>query len=140
MLDLDHPHSANIFAAARQLDLILDCCKQMTLAEGPHRLFVLEIMRPAFAALRWLNEFRFDNSASLAKGVDALESQATALAQLPSQFPGQRGYGSLAACPVCGKTPRKPDKYDPKPYCPHCLKVVMPSYGSVSDGFGTEFI
>jgi len=140
MLDLDHPHSANIFAAARQLDLILDCCKQITLEEGPHRLFVLEIMRPAFAALRWLNEFRFDNSASLATDVDALESQATALAGFPSQSPGQRKYGGHATCPACGKPPRKADKYDPKPYCPHCLNVVMPAYCSVSDGFGTEAI
>ena len=41
---------------------------------------MLEIVRPAFFALRWLNTARFDDSAEIAAAISELEQQVEALA------------------------------------------------------------
>src|SRR5262245_35025974 len=45
MLDLDHPDTPHVFAAARQEDFVLDCCKRITLSGAAGRLFMLEVIR-----------------------------------------------------------------------------------------------
>jgi hypothetical protein len=75
MLDLDQPQTPHVFAASRQLDLILDYLKRITYADSPGRLWMLEIIRPCFAALRWLQAQRFaadSMAARLMAGVPVL--------------------------------------------------------------------
>lgn len=143
MLDLDHSSTPWVFAAARQEDMILEYCKRITLAGEHGRRFMLEVVRPAFAALRWLNRERFGDSVSIVSGIDQLEREVEALATLPLVNPDHRG-GPAALCPACGGKPTiTPDEYAPTPYCSECLDVIMPGLGRVrscQEGFGTDAI
>jgi hypothetical protein len=143
MLDLDHPRTPHVFAASRQEDLILDYCKRISLSDKNARLFMLEVIRPAFAALRWLNGNRFGNAAHIAKSVDQLEQQVEKLARLPQRDPHRRIAGYSERCPVCNEPRTEPYQYDPTPCCPNCLGIIMPSLTRVRScehGFGTEAI
>src|SRR5262245_47823783 len=73
MLDLDHPRTPHVFAASRQLDLILDYLKRISCADRKGRLFMLEILRPCFAALRWLQAQRFADEPHVVTGIEELE-------------------------------------------------------------------
>lgn len=138
MLDLSHPRTPHIFAAARQEDLILDCCKQMKLSHADDRRFLLEVVRPAFAALRWLSTARFAADSRIAASVDALEQQVEQLAALPVRS----DEGELdVQCPACGGGPTVASNDSPLPYCPQCLEVVMPAVQRIrssEEGFGTD--
>lgn len=142
MLDLDHPRTPLVFAASTQLDLILDYCKKITLSGTAGRQFMLEVIRPSFAALRWLAANRFADEPLIANGIAELERQAEKLAKLPLSNPEHRG-GPAAVCPACGGTPNAPNKYDRTSYCSPCLDVIMPGLMRVrssDEGFGTEAI
>src|SRR3954451_18709605 len=82
MLDLDHPQAAHRFAAAIQLDLICDYHKRITTSDRAGRLFKLEIIRPSFVALRWLNAERFEGSPAIAASLAELETKTEELACL----------------------------------------------------------
>src|SRR5262245_62122107 len=101
MLDLDHPQTPHVFAASRQLDLILDYLKRITYAASKERPHLLEIIRPCFAALRWLQAERFADEPHIAPGIDELERAAERLARLGdgrAEWPA----GELpTACPRC---------------------------------------
>src|SRR5215203_6199101 len=102
MLNPDHPQSAHVYAASWQIELILDCCKRITLlGRTPARRAFVEIMRPAFAALRWLNRERFGHSRRIDKIVDRLEREAEALADLPVAYPPPH-TAAPTRCPTCG--------------------------------------
>jgi hypothetical protein len=135
MLDLTNPKSAHIFAASRQLDVILGTCKEITTIQGDRRFFRLEVVRPTFAALRWLNAQRFGNSQSIEEAIDELERQADALAALPTS--PAITLASPIICPSCGGELTKPHQYNPQPYCSPCLQMIMPSHGRLDQGFGT---
>jgi hypothetical protein len=131
-----------VFAASRQLDLILDYCKRISLSGVDGRRFMLEVTRPAFAALRWLAAHRFANEPSIADGIAKLERQAEQLAGLPLRDPDHRG-GPARRCPACGARPTAPSKYDPISYCSSCLDLIMPGLRqleSCQEGFGTDAI
>jgi hypothetical protein len=131
-----------VFAASRQEDLILDYCRRITLEDGAGRRFMQEVLRPAFAALRWLNRERFDNSVSIGSGIDQLEREVAALVALPLVNSYEQG-APAARCPACGGKPTAPSKYDPTPYCTKCLDVIMPGLSrlrSCEEGFGTDAI
>lgn len=51
MLNLDHLQTPHVFAAAKQLDLILQYSKLATLGSGKHRFDFYQIVEPAFGAL-----------------------------------------------------------------------------------------
>jgi hypothetical protein len=143
VLDLDDPRTPHIFAASWQLDFILDNVKRISLSDKRSRLFTLEVIRPAFAALRWLNKTRFGQSPKIANNIDELERQTEKLANLSLQCPGQLLLGYPDNCPVCGEFRQGPNEYDPRPYCSACLDVIMPSLSSVQsceEGFHTEAI
>lgn len=142
MLDLGHPRTPHVCAASRQLDLILDCAKRITLSGGDGRRFMLEVARPAFAALRWLAANRFTDEPHIADGIDELERQAEQLAGLPLRDSDRRGE-PVAQCPVCGGKPTRPHKYNQISYCSPCLDVIMPGLQRVRScdkGFGTDAI
>jgi hypothetical protein len=142
MLDLTHPQAPHRFAASKQLDLILDYCKRITLQGESGRRFMLEVARPAFAALRWLNEQHFRGSPDIRDGVNEFEAAAESLVRMPLVEAEPRQY-KFSRCPVCGDSPEGPDKYDPTPYCSRCLYVIIPALSrlrSSDRGFGTEAI
>jgi hypothetical protein len=142
MLDLDHPRTPFVFAASQQLDLIIDYCKRITLSGTSGRLFMLEVIRPAFVALRWLASERFPDSPEIAASVAELEREAEQLAELPLLNPDQSG-GPAERCPACGRPPNAPDMYDPTSYCWECLELIRPGLMRVQSdeqGFGTESI
>jgi hypothetical protein len=100
---------------------------------------MLEVIRPAFAALRWLNAMRFEGSAEIAGAIAELERQVEALAGMPLLDPDHRG-GPASRCPACGGKPTSPSTYDPVPYCSPCLGVIMPGLQACREGFGTDAI
>lgn len=75
MLDLRHPRIPHVFAASRQEDLILEYCKRITLSGAESRRFMLEVVRPAFAALRWLAAIRFADKPQILHTIAELERQ-----------------------------------------------------------------
>src|SRR5262245_10328470 len=101
MLDLDHPQTPHVFAASRQIDLILDYAKRITLSGTAGRQFMLEVIRPAFAALRWLNTARFENAAEITEAITELEQQMEKLVGMQLLDPHHRG-GPASECPACG--------------------------------------
>jgi hypothetical protein len=142
MLFLDHPQTPHIFAAAMQLDLILDSCKLITLSDADSRLFKLEVIRPAFEALRWLAEHRFADEPHIVVGIAELEQQVEQLARLPLFDPVFHD-GSESRCPVCGVRPKPPYKYEPISFCSPCLQVIGPGLQRVQsreEGFGIDSI
>ena len=142
MLDLDHPRTPHVFAASCQEDLILDYCKRITLSGASGRRFMLEVVRPAFAALRWLAANRFADEPKIAVGITELEREVERLAGLPLRDPDHRG-GPATRCPACDGKPSVPSKYDSTSYCSPCLDVIMPGLlrvRSCDEGFGTDAI
>lgn len=142
MLDLNHSQTPFVFAASQQLDMILDYCKKITLSGTRGRHFMFEVIRPAFAALRWLAKERFADSPEIVASVAELERGAEQLAELPLLNPDHRG-GPAALCPACGRPPNAPNEYDPISYCSPCLNNIMPGLLRVrsnDEGFGTEAI
>jgi hypothetical protein len=138
MLDLSSPIAPHIIAASNQLDMILDRCKRATIGRAERRAFLIETIRPAFAALRWLNAERFGASAQVSSAISDLERQADELAGLPTE--GKRELLPPACCPACGGQLTEPHQYDPVPYCSRCLQIIMGALGRARDGFGTEAI
>lgn len=151
MLDLDHPQTPHVFAAARQLDLILDYCKRISYADSKERLFMLEIIRPCFAALRWLQTQRFADEPQIAASINELKRQVQALAQLGTGKAKQVGGDLPTKCPVCGERLTLYGVYEPHPglkvprerWCDPCLDIIMPALMRVESsnaGFGTDAI
>jgi hypothetical protein len=101
VLDLNHPKTPHVFAAARQLDLILGYLKKISYSDSRGRFFMMEVIRPCFAALRWLNTNRFEQSPKIAANIDALEERAERLSQLGEGKLVQTGPEPPARCPVC---------------------------------------
>jgi len=152
MLDLDHPRSQHVFAAAVQLDLILDYLKRISFSVSKERLHLLEIIRPCFAALRWLQIQRFAGEPHIACAIDDLEHAAEKLARLGD---GKAVWSSddmpPSKCPVCRKTLTTYGVYEPRPglkvprerWCTNCTEVAMPALERVRsshEGFGTDAI
>jgi len=152
MLDLDHPQTPHVFAASRQLDLILEYLKRITYAASPGRLQMLEIIRPCFAALRWLQAQRFADEPHIAAGIDELERAAERLAQLGD---GRAEWSAddmpPSKCPVCRRSLTTHGVYEPWPgfkvpkerWCSPCMDAAMTALERVRsghDGFGTDAI
>jgi hypothetical protein len=151
MLDLSHPQTPHIFAASNQLDMILNFCKRMSISTGKHRLDMLEIVRPCFAALRWLNSQRFGDSPDIATGTSDLEQAAERLARLGDGKADRPTGVPPSVCPVCDVKLTTYGVYEPSPglqvpkerWCSPCLGVIMPALQrlrSSSKGFGTNAI
>src|SRR5688572_1927726 len=116
MLDLDHPRTPHVFAASRQLDLILDYLKRISFADSKERLHLLEIIRPCFAALRWLQAQRFADEPHIAAGIGELERAAEQLARLGDGRAEWSADGVLPSrCPVCRQPLTTYGVYEPRP-------------------------
>lgn len=151
MLDLDHPSSAHVAAAANQMGFILTFAKNMTLSTGKCRADLYLIVEPAFAALRWLNENRFENAPRIAHRISNLQMLLKQLADMLHDETLEPPDGHKV-CPACGSQVTFAGRYQPhgvsftvpaERYCSRCLDTVMPAYWeleSMKNGFGTEAI
>jgi hypothetical protein len=151
LLDLSHPKTPHVFAAARQLDLILEYVKKISYSESRDRLGMIQIIRPCFVALRWLNTNQFGNSPVIAESIDALEEQADRLAHSGDGGLVQIVTKSLTRCPVCDTplTTSRPGclglflEARKEMYCSNCLGPTMKAYTlvcSIEEGFATAAI
>jgi hypothetical protein len=137
MLDDENPASADIVAAARQMDMILQLCKLITRQRtSAKRQYTLRISEPAFAALRWLNAGRFGNSADITAAIAETEKRAIDLAAMPTDSSSPLSW-PLEHCPACGEELTKPNKYETMSYCRKCLGTIMTGYGRLDQLFGT---
>lgn len=144
MLDTGNIHSADIVAASRQQDIILQLCKVLTLnGHAAGRQYTLRIMQPCFAALRWLNAERFNGSATIDSAISELQASAAQLAQMLTADPPPSGRYPKERCPACGAPSVAPFEYSPTAYCSACLNLIMPSLQKLrswNGGFGTDAI
>jgi hypothetical protein len=152
MLDLDGPRTQHVFAASKQLDLMFDYLKRISYAESKSRLFMLEVIRPCFAALRWLQLERFSDRPHIGAAIDELEQAAEDLAHLGDGAAKWSRYDLPPShCPVCGYTlhvsPRcemTEGVYVPENRtCLPCIEVVYEALRRARSGklgFGTDAI
>src|SRR5215207_9716821 len=141
MLDLDDPQTPYIFGAAFQLGLVFDYCKTITTGESyEERHRMVESMRPAFAALRWLNREKFSSSSEIASAIDAFESKVDELAAIPCGRTPRPFNDRVAICPCCNQGLRVPDQYESKRYCVKCFDVVIESHERCCEVFGADAI
>jgi hypothetical protein len=148
MLDLDHPMSQHIFAAARAEDTILTAARDMTTASRRARAQRRDGCAPAFAELRRLARERFADRRAIPPAIDELEQ---AIEQLAS-FPGvpEDWPPAKFKCPACGAALERRGTYGlPAPinptdiYCGRCLDIIMPALRvlrSMEEGFSTDAI
>ena len=151
MLDLSHHKTPHVFAAAKQLDLILEYLRKISYSASKGRLFMIEVIRPCFVALRWLNTNRFGGSPKIAANINALEEEAERLAQLGEGRLAQMRPEPPTRCPVCGKSLTTARQgclglltVSPKTrYCLNCLGPSLRAYSavcSIDEGFMTDAI
>ena len=80
MLDLNHPQTQHIFAAARLEDAVLECAKRIVSAQPSERLALLASCEQSIYAMRALNSERFGGSGSIASVIDELYAAMRSLA------------------------------------------------------------
>ena len=146
MLDLNHPMTPHIFAAARLNDAILECAKSMTRLSTPKRQELLQESLTRLERMRCLNTDHFEASPFVFAAIDELEHAVQALANVDVEEAAAASAAALEICPVCG-TPLTQVKLDymPRPedrlsvYCSPCLSVIFPARQKLdsSEGFGT---
>lgn len=148
MLDLDHPMSQHIFAAARAESAILVAARYMTVAARGERIRLRDGCAPAFTELRRLSHDHFADRRRISSAIDHLEQALAELAGLPG-VPDD-GPSAKYKCPACDADLERRGTYGfPAPdnptdiYCSPCLKIIMPPLStlrSIRDGFGTDAI
>lgn len=163
MLDLDHPMTKHIFAAARAHDAVLFAAKKMTIAGQQDRLSLKDSCQAPLAQLRQLAKEHFSDRPSILLAIDEFERAVAELASLPCV----PAYEALAHedCPACGSALLRRNEYGypptpwgvrrvfqlllrgpkgkPEIYCSGCLNMIMPALAALSScrgGFGTEAI
>lgn len=80
MLDLNHPQSKHIFAAARLEDAVRECAKRIVSAQPAERPALLALSEQSIEAMRKLNSERFGNSEFIAAAIDELQAAVRLLA------------------------------------------------------------
>jgi hypothetical protein len=145
MLNSDHPHSKNIFAAARLEDAILEQAKSMTLASSIRRRELLRECRQALSKMRTLNSEHFKSSAFISAAIDQLDESLHRLAELRDGSITEDRSAGEGCCAACGAeitnfvaVPSMPRSI----YCSPCLQIIMPALSKLRsfNGFATEAI
>jgi hypothetical protein len=148
VLDLDHPMTKYVFAAARAEDAVLIAARHMTAACRQERARLLEGCGPAFAELRRLARDHFMDCSTIPPAIDELERAVSQLAALPGV--PEDGPSAEYKCPACEAAMERRGKYgflapnNPTDiYCSPCLQIIMPSLSALRSwegGFGTDAI
>lgn len=148
MLDLDHPMTKHVFAAARAEDTVLMAARHMTVAGRRERAGLRDSCAAAFAELRRLALDHFADCPAIPPAIDELERSLAELASLPGV--PEDGPPAEYRCPACGAALERRGKYgfltpdNPTDiYCSPCLEIIMPSLSALRSwegGFGTDAI
>ncbi len=80
MLDLNHPQTEHIFAAARLQDAVMDGAKRIIAAQPSERQELLALCEQSIDSMRTLHSEHFRSSGSLATVIDELHAALRALA------------------------------------------------------------
>lgn len=149
MLDLNHPMTQYIFAAARLDDAILECAKSMTRVSTQKRQELLQDCLTRLERMRWLNEDHFKASPFVFAAIEEMQNAVQAVADVDVEEAAAANAAALDVCPVCG-TPLMQVKLDymPRPedrlsvYCSPCLSVIFPARQKLdsSEGFSIWLI
>jgi hypothetical protein len=145
MLDLDHPQSKHIFAAARLEDAILECAKKMTLAPSVRRREMLVECQQALGEMQALNSQHFESSPFIFDAIEELGRRLVQLAELCDGGIIEDMSAGEGCCAACGTqlTSFVPVPSIPRSiYCSPCLEIIMPALSKLrsGDGFRTDFI
>lgn len=148
MLDLEHPMTKHIFAAARAEAAVLMAARHMTIAGRRERVRLRDGCTTAFAELRRLACNQFADRPAIPPAIDELERSLGELASLPDV--PEDGLPAEYKCPACGAALERRGKYgflapdNPTDiYCSPCLEIIMPSLSALRSwegGFGTDAI
>jgi hypothetical protein len=123
MLDLNHPQSQSVFAAARHTDAILELSKLKTLVPTPQRAEILARIEYPISRLRKLNRERFGASSFIDRAISDLEAGCRAIAESRSSESRLDGRGN---CPVCGsQITHLPHQGHDMTYCGTCLERIF---------------
>jgi hypothetical protein len=137
VLDLDHPQSRYVFAAAHQLGLIQQFIKKMTYSS--RRAELLASIEPAFVALRWLNDKHFGASAKTKASIEHLWQRLNEFAGEAVVAEGRNRCTSCGGELTVSEYPGLPTDR----YCSPCYSRVAPALEAVESleaGFGTVAI
>ena len=149
MLDLEHPMTKHIFAAARAEDTVFMAGRDMTVAGRRERIRLRDGCTAAFAELRRLARDHFADRPAIPSAIDELERSLEELVSLPGV--PEDGSPAEYKCPACGAALERRGKYGfPAPdnptdiYCSRCLQIIMQSVSALRSwaggGFGTDAI
>jgi hypothetical protein len=148
MLDLSHPMSRHIFAAARAESAVLIAARVMTVFPRRERIRLRDSCASAFEELRRLGRDHFADRRAIPPAIDDLERALSELARLPGG--PDDGPSAEYECPACGADLERRGKYGfPAPrnptdiYCGRCLEIIIPpllTLRSLKDGFATDAI
>ncbi|WP_422928117.1 hypothetical protein [Singulisphaera sp. PoT] len=146
MVDLGDPGAQPMLAAARAMDAVLRCAREMSTASRADRHRLLERILPTFAELRRLSREHFASRARIPASIDALYDAINQLVEMPG-LPDS-GPPAEHECPACHSPLLRKDRYGnpttEKPhiiYCGPCVGIVMPplfSLTSIDEGFSIE--
>ena len=148
MLDLEHPMTKHIFAAAYAEGAILQDAKRITVSARRDRVRVRDACASSLTELRRLARDHFADRPGIPRAIDALEQSLADLAALPGV--PEEGLPAEFICPACGGQLDRRGKYGfPAPdnptdiYCSPCLNIIMSplcDLRSWEGGFGTDAI
>ncbi len=107
MLDLKHPQTQHIFAAARLEDAVLEAAKGILAADPSERERLLKQCEQRLDGMRTLNAEHFRNSPSIASAIDELQAALRILAESAapkmeivraafSRLQSEKGFGTWA--------------------------------------------
>jgi hypothetical protein len=140
MLNTNSLGSASIFAACHETMMISEFCMKITVANSDRRRGLLEVIRPSFAALRWIATERFDPT-SILPVIAELEAKVEELVNLPLKFVDDQNPQS-DRCPACGGALTAIEDSDTY-CCSPCHDLVWPTLvrlESIDEGFAIDCI
>jgi hypothetical protein len=143
VLDIDpDPRRSHLEAASLQLDLVMEHLQKISCADGPSRLYMLDMIRPCFVALRWLQAEWFADRPQIAGLIAELEQASEELAHLgEGEVNWTSGMQPRARCPVCGQKlaaagENLAHQFLNKPgrRCPQCLQATVAASNRLRTG------
>jgi hypothetical protein len=102
MLNLDHPHSKHVFAAARLEDAVLDLAKLMTLVPSTRRRELLEECQQTLGKMRTLNSEHFESSVFISAAISELDESLAQMAELKNGSIIEDRSAGEGCCAACG--------------------------------------
>lgn len=146
MLDLDHPMTEHICAAAKMQDLLMDSAHRMTLLPSKDRVLLLADCLPVLDRLRRLNDEHFGASLFISRAIDEAQAALEQIAHLNGGSIVEDKTDGVGNCAACGTPITILSRFPGKPYgyhivvCQTCDEPFMQAKAKLTKGFGTWLI